>query len=62
MSTKQREERRSPGTAVGRVVVSVAYKKIGNALDALFGQSIRLQIVSECADNLRSEPSLRSSR
>eukprot|EP00965_Chrysotila_dentata_P059827 1984159-Pleurochrysis_carterae.AAC.1 len=61
MSTKQRKERRSPGTAVGRgverdgdhgncqmpiaQVVSVAYTKIGNALDALFGQSIRLQVI-----------------
>eukprot|EP00965_Chrysotila_dentata_P049173 1631081-Pleurochrysis_carterae.AAC.3 len=61
MSTKQREEKRSPCTAMHRgvegegdhgkrqvlvtQVMSVAYKKIRNALDALLFQSIRLRII-----------------
>eukprot|EP00965_Chrysotila_dentata_P010011 326349-Pleurochrysis_carterae.AAC.1 len=82
MSTKQCEERCASSTAVHRSVerecdhgsvrcqshkvVSMTYKKIRDALNALLCQSIvstaDCMIESECADSLHNAPLLRSSR
>eukprot|EP00965_Chrysotila_dentata_P098286 3249236-Pleurochrysis_carterae.AAC.1 len=65
MSTKQREERRPPGTAVHRGVKREGdhgERQMPVALALPIHSTADCKMESEYADSLHSEPSLRSSR